>query len=131
MDTKPFLFLATADEAWIARNKEALLGEFELNIFRSGADCKAALTGRLPDVLVLDTGLGDVDAYALHRALRDDFDTGDIYQLLLCTEEEAGREDFVGSDFVLRPFLDAVLFKKLALLKKTLARERAGMDQMA
>lgn len=131
MNRTPFLFLATADEAWISLHKEALLREFDLNIFRLGADCQAALANRQPDILLLDTALPDVDAFALHQAIRDDFSTSDVYQLLLCSEEEAGREDFVANDFIVKPFSDFVFFQKLALLKKTLSRERVAREQMS
>lgn len=131
MNRPPFLYLATADEAWISSHKEALLREFDLNVFRLGADCQATLNDRQPDILLLDTALPDVDAFALHRSIRDDFSTSDVYQLLLCTEEEAGREDFVGNDFIIKPFSDRVLFQKLALLKKTLSRERVAREQMS
>jgi DNA-binding response OmpR family regulator len=131
MNRRPFLFLATADEAWITAHKEALLQEFELNIFRRGADCQAALADREPDILLLDTALPDVDAFAMHVAIRDDFSTSDVYQLLLCTEAEAGHEAFVGNDFIVKPFSDSVFFQKLALLKKTLARERVAKEQMS
>ena len=131
MNRTLFLFLATADEAWIAQHKEALLQDFDLNIFRLGADCQAALADRQPDILLLDTALPDIDAYAMHQAIRDDFSTSDVYQLLLCSEEEAGREDFVGNDFIVKPFSERVFFQKLALLKKTLARERIAREQMS
>lgn len=131
MNRTPFLFLATADEAWISQHKEALLREFDLNIFRLGADCQAALAERQPDILLLDTALPDIDAFALHQAIRADFSTSDVYQLLLCSEEEAGREDFAGNDFIVKPFSDRVFFQKLALLKKTLSRERVAREQMS
>jgi DNA-binding response OmpR family regulator len=131
MNRTPFLFLATADEAWIARHKEALSQEFDLNIFRLGAECVAALADRQPDVLLLDTALTDVDAFAMHQAIRDDFNTSDVYQLLMCSEEEAGREDFVGNDFIIQPFSDRVLSQKLTLLKKALTRERIAKEQMS
>ncbi len=131
MNRKPFLFLASADDSWIAQHKEALLQEFELNIFRLGADCQTALSDRQPDILLLDTALPDLDAFSMHQAVRDDFSTSDVYQLLLCTEEEAGRSDFVGNDFIVKPFSDRVFFQKLALLKKTLASARVAREQMS
>lgn len=130
MNRRPFLFLASADEAWVAQHKDALLREFDLNIFRQGADCQAALNDRQPDILLIDTALSDVNAYEMHRAIRDDYNTSDVCQVLLCTDEEAGRDDFVASDFIVKPFSDRVFFQKLALLKKTLARERVAREQM-
>ncbi len=131
MNRKPFLFLASANEAWITQHKDALLQEFDLNVFRRGAPCQDALADHPPDILLLDTALPDVDAFAMHQAIRDDFASSDVYQLLLCTEEEAGRDDFVGNDFIVKPFSERVFFQKLALLKKLLARERVAREQMS
>lgn len=131
MDRKPFLFLATADENWIAQHKERLLHEFDLNVFRSGEACTTALADHQPDILLLDTALPDIDAFALHRAIRDDFTSADVYQLLLCSAEEAGHADFVANDFIVKPFAERVFFQKLALVKKALARERIAREQMS
>ena len=131
MDAKPFVYLAIADQAWFARQREHLLAEFELNVFHCVADCRQALAQRQPDALVLDTALPDADVFSLHRELRDDFDTGDIPQLLLCTTEEAGSDQLVADDFVIRPCADAVLSNKLRQLKKLLIARLATRDQMA
>jgi DNA-binding response OmpR family regulator len=126
MDQKPFLFLASADEALIACYKE----DFDLNIFRTGGACQAALNDRQPDALLLDTSLPDMDAFALHQAIKDDFSTSDVHQLLLCTEAEASRDDFAGDDFLLRPFSHDVFRRKLDFLKKNLAHDRIANEQM-
>ena len=131
MDRTPFIFLATDDETLINRQKDALLDKFDLNTFRRGDDCLAALANHQPDILVLDTALADIDAFAAHRTIRDDFATADIYQLLLCTQEEAESDEFVGNDFIVKPFSDRVLQKKLSLLQKSLAREAIAREQMS
>lgn len=103
----------------------------DLNIFHSGADFKLALSKKQPQALLIDCSLPDLDAYALHQAIRDDFDTGDIYQLLLCTEAEASRDDMVADDFVVKPLADGVFLKKIALLKKTLENRQRASEQMS
>ena len=128
---KPFLFLATADEAWIASHKESLLQEFELNVFTSGSDCLSALNERQPDVLLLDTQLPGCDAWSLHREIRDDFNTSDVYQFLLCNENEAAHPDLAADDFMLRPAGGGPLLSKLRLLKKSLQQKQEAKSQMA
>lgn len=128
---KPFLFLATADEAWIASHKESLQQEFELNVFTSGSDCLSALNERQPDVLLLDTQLPGCDAWSLHREIRDDFNTSDVYQFLLCNENEAAHPDLAADDFMLRPTGGGPLLSKLRLLKKSLQQKQEAKSQMA
>lgn len=131
MDFKPFVFLTSADRDFVQRVKEALSAHVDLNIFHSAADFKQALSKRQPQALLIDTALPDLDGYALHREIRDDFDTGDIYQLLLCSEAEASRDDMVADDFVLKPMADGVFLRKIALLKKTLENRQRANEQMS
>lgn len=128
---KPFLFLACADADWIASHKESLQGEFELNVFTSGSDCLSALNERQPDVLLLDTQLPGCNAWSMHREIRDDFNTSDVYQFLLCSESEAASADLAADDFMLRPAGGAPLLSKLRLLKKSLQQKQEAKAQMA
>ncbi len=131
MDFKPFVYIASADRDFVMRVKDALIAHVDLNVFHTGADCKAALSARQPNALILDSALPDLDGYALHQAIRDDFDTSDIYQLLLCSDAEAGRDDIVADDFLLKPLSDAVFLKKVGLLNKMLENRQRANEQMS
>lgn len=128
---KPFIYLASPDEAFISAHKEALITDFDLNVFRSGEECKTALSRMQPTVLILDTRLPDVDAYQLHRDIRDDFDTSDVYQILLCTEEQAADDNFVANDFLIMPCAPGVFRRKIGLLKQSLDEKQRTREQMA
>ncbi len=125
---KRFLFLATADEDWLKRNKERLSQEFDLNVFRSASACQAALNDRLPEALLLDTTLEG--GYDLHKAVKDDFMTSDVYQILFCSEEEAGRDDFVADDFLVRPGFDTIFWQKMVLLRRFLHQKSTVTEQL-
>jgi CheY-like chemotaxis protein len=131
MDYKPFIYLTSADQAFIARIKDALTGSFDLNIFHNAADCQAALSRKQPHALLLDTSLPNGDGYALHQAIRDDFDTSDVYQLLLCSADEAARDDMVADDFLIKPFADAAFLRKTSLLNKALENRQRSSEQMS
>ena len=131
MDYKPFIYLTSADQAFIARIKDALTGSFDLNIFHNAADCQAAVSRKQPHALLLDTSLPDGDGYALHQAIREDFDTSDVYQLLLCSADEAGRDDMVADDFLIKPFADAAFLRKTSLLNKALENRQRASEQMS
>ncbi|MBU3695907.1 hypothetical protein [Dechloromonas sp.] len=129
MDNKPSVFLAAADRDFIDRIKVALHGTVNLNVFNDGEACRRALAAYGPQALILDTRLPG--GYELHRAIRDDFDTGDIYQLLLCTSEEASCDDLVADNFLLRPVADGVVLGKIRLLLQTLEQRRRCGELMA
>jgi DNA-binding response OmpR family regulator len=131
MDLKNFVFLATADEAFIAQFKESLAEQFDLNVFLTAEACKTALSQHQPHVLILDTALPDGDVFAMHQAIRDDFDTSDVYQLLLCSADEAARPDFVADDFIINPIPAGVFAQKISLLTKSLDNKRRASEQMS
>ncbi|MDD5297354.1 MAG: hypothetical protein PHU46_10600 [Rhodocyclaceae bacterium] len=118
MSDKLFVFLVTADEAFIQLHKERLGREFDLNVLRSRAECQAALNDRQPQLLILDTSLPDGDGFVLHWEIREDFMTSDVYQILLCSETQVARDDFVANDFLLKPFGEETFWRKLALVQK-------------
>lgn len=131
MDFKPFLYLITADQAFVTRIREQLLHQVDFNIFSSLPDCSHALAQRRPDALIIDTRLPTGDAYAWHRELRNDFDSGDIPQLLLCSEKEVEHEFFSADDFLCHPFSDQTFLRKLTLLGKSLENRRRAAEQMS
>lgn len=131
MSNKLFVFLVTADEAFIQQHKERLGREFDLNILRSRDACRAALNDRQPDVLILDTRLPDGDGFVLHWEIREDFMTSDVYQILLCTEAQLARDEFVANDFLLKPVGEEVFWRKLALVQKVFEERAQGREQLS
>jgi response regulator of citrate/malate metabolism len=128
---KLFVVLVSADDAFVARHKERLSREVDLNIHRTPDECRTGLAQRRPDLIVIDTALPGDAGFVLHRALRDDFDTSDIYQLLLCDAADVGREGFDADDQLLRPVDDAVFRRKLDQLRKLFAHNASAREQMA
>lgn len=129
MADKLFVFLVTPDEEWISLHKERLGREFDLNVYRTEKECRAALADKQPQVLILDTALPG--GFALHREVRDDFMTGDVYQLLLCNEDEAAHDYFVADDFLLKPLASSVFWKKTALIRKLFEDKAGSREQLS
>src|SRR5574343_662524 len=128
MSSKQFVYVVSADQAWVAAHKEALVQRFDLNVFTSVAECKAVIFDRQPNSLILD--MASPDALAFHRELRDDFQTSDVYQLLLCDEADLAQEGVIADDFILRPFSSAIFWKKIDLLEKAFAAQAQTKEQM-
>lgn len=131
MTEKLFIYLVSADESFIARHKERLSKESDLNVYRSAAEFRAGLSARRPDLVMLDTGLDNGEGFALHRELRDDFDTSDLYQLLLCDAADVTRDGFDADEQLLKPVSDALLWRKLQQVGKVFAQAATSREQMA
>ena len=131
MNNKLFVHLVSDDEAFIARHKEFLSCEVDLNVHRSAEDCRISVASRRPDLILLDTGLPNDDGFKLHRELRDDFDLADLYQVLICTADQIAREGFAADDLLVKPVDDRVFQHKVKLLGKVFAEKAAIRDQMA
>ncbi|MCX7164301.1 MAG: hypothetical protein NT083_14910 [Rhodocyclales bacterium] len=131
MTTKLFAFLVSTDEAFIAQHKEHLEHEFDLNVCRSAAECSAGLALRRPDLVLLDMGLPAGEGFALHRQLRDDFDTSDLYQLALCDAGDVARDAFEADDQLIKPVTEEVFRHKLAQVRKFFEHGTAAREQMA
>lgn len=131
METKPFVFIVSSDDDFVTRNKERLAEHFELNIYAGATECQTGLSGHRPDLVLIDLGLPDDAGFKLHRALRDDFDTSDLFQILLCAPEDIGREGFEADDQIIKPFSDAVLHVKLAQVRRVFELKASTREQMA
>ncbi|MEW6678279.1 MAG: hypothetical protein AB1421_10195 [Pseudomonadota bacterium] len=126
-----FVGLVGMDSAFIDRSKAKLAEHYDLNVFSDPATCLAQIQAHKPDLIVIDTALTGEAGFALHRALRDDFDLGDVFQVLLCSREDVAREGFEPDDFLTTPGDDAALFAKLASASKRLEDKGAIREQMA
>ena len=131
MTIKLFVFLVSDDENFIAQHKALLSRETDLNVHRSAADCRNALSSRRPDLILLDAGLPDDDAFKLNRELRDDFDLADLYQVLIGTADDLARDGVEADDLLVKPVHEPVLRHKLALLGRIFSEKAAVRDQMA
>jgi CheY-like chemotaxis protein len=131
MADKLFIYLVSNDEPFITSHKERLGSEADLNVYRSAAELRSGLAARRPDLVVLDTDVDGGEGFAMHRELRDDFDTSDLYQLLLCNGKDVAREGFDADDQLLKPVSEELLFFKLAQVGKIFEQKAASREQMA
>jgi FixJ family two-component response regulator len=131
MTIRRFVALVGMDAEFIARNKARLGAGFDLNVFSDLSACLAQFQAHRPDVIVIDIASAGDEGFVLHRALRDDFDLGDVFQLLVCRAEDVAREGFAPDDFLNSPAEDAALFVKLDSACKRLEDKEAAREQMA
>ena len=131
MTTPLFVYMVSPDDGLGARLRKRFLGEIEFCLFSSAEACRVELDKRRPDLVVIDLALPHESGVALHRALREDFDLGDLYQLLLYPAGSLLVEGVSPDDFLLAPFCDDAFALRLALIKKLFAERATARDQMA
>lgn len=128
MGNKLFLFLLTSDETWLTENKDRLQDEFDLNLFRSAAECQNALQDRQPDILMIDTRVAE--ATELSRAVREDFMTSDVFQFLWLEPSTLEQEGVLADDFLTLPIQGPVFKAKLAQLQKQFSDKAVVREQL-
>jgi DNA-binding response OmpR family regulator len=113
--------LLVEDDAAIAESvRTALVGQgYDVAIAPDGAVATDSLSERVPDLLLLDAGLPDVDGFSLCRWIREQHP---LLPVIIVTARDAEIDIVVGldagaDDYVTKPFSMAVL----------LARVRANM----
>lgn len=125
------MFVVSTDQDFAQRLRTRLAGKIDCCLFDSATDCHGELQKRRPDLLLIDLAMPDDEGFKLHRALRDDFDFSDLYQLLLCPAPMVSREDFAPDDFLVQPVDNAALDCKLGLLSNVFearSNTRAQLD---
>ncbi|MBL8447348.1 MAG: hypothetical protein JNJ44_08060 [Zoogloeaceae bacterium] len=125
------VFLVTADDAFLDRHRRRLSETFNCRFCATAGAFHAALSTERPDFIVLDMGLSDGAALPLHRALREDFDTSDLFQLLLCEAADLALDGIEPDDQLLKPFDDALFWRKLDQIGKVLAGAASTRQQLA
>lgn len=130
MTSPLFMYVVSADSDFSARLRTRLSGRIDCCVFHSTADCQAELAKRRPDLLLIDLAMPDDEGFRLHRALREDFEFSDLYQVLLCAPETIGREGFEPDDFLVQPLTEAALDCKLGLSTKVFEERANTRTQM-
>jgi DNA-binding response OmpR family regulator len=105
------------DDAAIAETvRRALVGQgFEVRVASDGAVATDALAERVPDLLLLDAGLPDVDGFSLCRWIREQHP---LLPVIIVTARDADIDIVVGldagaDDYVTKPFSMAVLLARV------------------
>ena len=115
--------LVVEDEALVraALRRALLLEGYEVSIAEDGRAALASLALSMPDAVVLDLGLPDVDGLDICRRLRT---AGDRVPVLMLTARDAIEDRVVGldagaDDYLVKPFALSELYARLrALLRR-------------
>jgi two-component system response regulator AtoC len=133
--------LVVEDDALIRNNLVELLAEvgFDIASADNGADGVALAKARVPDLVICDIMLPQMDGYAVLRALRDDPATSSVPLIFLTAKGERaevrlgmnlGADDYVTKPFSIAEVLEAVA-TRLRRHDEVVARAREAAEREA
>jgi DNA-binding response OmpR family regulator len=113
----PRSVLVVEDDSAIAETvRAALVGQgFDVRVAPDGAVATDALAEQVPDLVLLDAGLPDVDGFSLCRWIREQHP---LLPVIIVTARDADIDVVVGldagaDDYVTKPFSTAVLLARI------------------
>lgn len=138
MDDQLSVFVVDDDQIILDVLNALLEGECRIETFDSAKKCLLRLEASLPDLILLDVTMPEMDGYALCRHLKDDWNTQDIPVIFVSASDDIETRlqcyDAGGDDFVLKPVDTEELRRKIKvcgriLAEKQMLREQAGYAQ--
>jgi DNA-binding response OmpR family regulator len=130
MSVRVFVVEDDPDIAQLVRRHLERSGEYQADVFGTGAEFLAACETRVPDLVVLDLNLPDTDGLTLCRELRS-WDASRTVPILMLTAR-AGESDRVtgldlgADDYLVKPFSLRELTARLNALRRRVGWERGA-----
>jgi diguanylate cyclase (GGDEF)-like protein len=113
---------------------ELLMPEYTVLLAKNGAQALERAARHLPDLILLDVVMPDMDGYEVLRRLRADPATAHIAVIFISgldgPEDEAHGLNSGASDYIAKPFNQAVVMARVALHLQ-LARQRRMLERLA
>ena len=113
---------------------ELLKPEYTVLLARNGAQTLERAMRHLPDLILLDVMMPDMDGYEVLRRLRDDPQTAHISVIFISgldrPEDEANGLKMGASDYIVKPFNQTVVMARVALHLQVV-RQRRMLERLA
>lgn len=113
---------------------ELLKPEYTVLLARNGAQTLERAARHLPDLILLDVMMPDMDGYEVLRRLRADPQTANISVIFISgldrPEDEANGLKMGASDYIVKPFNQTVVMARVALHLQVV-RQRRMLERLA
>lgn len=133
MDDQLRVFVVDDDQIILEVLSELLEDEFRIETFDSAKKCLLRLEASLPDLILLDVTMPEMDGYAFCRHLKEDWNTQDIPVIFVSANDDIETRllcyDAGGDDFVLKPVDTQELRRKIKVCGRILAEKHALREQ--
>jgi len=128
MSSKALILCVDDEPVNLTIMEELLQEKYDLATARSGEGCLQQVAERIPDLILLDVNMPDLDGLETCRRLKVDADSAEIpiiFVSALASHEElmAGYEAG-GDDYITKPFSDEILQKKIDVVLANQRRKR-------
>jgi two-component system KDP operon response regulator KdpE len=132
--TRPARILLVDDELSIQRAMTPLLRArgYEVTVAGTARDALAVLEGDLPDLVILDLGLPDMDGIEICQRIRERWETPILILSARGSEKDkVAALDLGADDYVTKPFSPEELLARIrAALRRTLDETRGETGQL-
>lgn len=113
-------YILAADDDEINRNilEEILSDDYEISLVENGIECMESIAKRIPDLLLLDVSMPEMNGLEVCSRLRENNDTKNLPILMLsgfASEESINNAIAVGATYYLtKPFMPDELAKLIS-----------------
>ncbi|MDR1205799.1 MAG: response regulator, partial [Peptococcaceae bacterium] len=118
MDIKDTVLLVDDDPAFLKMANDALREDYTVSLAASGAEAASlAEAGHVPDIILLDIAMPDMDGYATLEKLRETPDMRDVPVVFLTSatapESELRGIESGAIDYIKKPFVRELLLARV------------------
>jgi len=111
------VFIVDDDMTNLTVGAEALAGNYNAFTFNSGSLLLKRLTRQIPDLILLDVDMPDMNGYDVIRHIRNDSRTGQIPVIFLTAKNDCESEleglSLGAIDYIIKPFSPPLLLKRI------------------
>ena len=100
-----------------------LKNQYKLTMAKSGREALDCLRTIIPDLILLDIHMQEMDGYEVLRRMKENSETADIPVILLTADADEDSEErgiaLGAADFIRKPFEPQVLLRSIEAIWKT------------
>jgi len=140
MDSKKTVFLVDDDTKFLKVGKKILSDDYNVFLITSGQELLDILKITIPDIILLDVTMPDMDGYETIKHIKDDPNTVNVPVIFLTAKNDSKSEieglSLGAIDYITKPFSPPLLLKRVEVhllvekQKQELINYNTNLEQM-